>query len=118
MATTKDKSNRRLRIRRGIRRNVSGTSVKPRLSVFKSNKGIYAQLIDDENGHTLASANSYELGVKNNANLEVSKNVGLKLAERAKTNGLEDVVFDRSGYQYHGKVKALAEGAREGGLKF
>jgi large subunit ribosomal protein L18 len=118
MATTKDKYNRRLRIRRGIRNKISGTSAKPRLSVYKSNRAIYAQLIDDENGHTLAAANSYELGEKANAKLEVAKNVGSKLAERAKANGIEDVVFDRSGYTYHGKVKALAEGAREGGLKF
>ena len=113
-----DKINSRLRIRRGIRNKVSGTSERPRLSIFKSNKAIYAQIIDDANGHTLASVSSYELGTKNNPNIEVSKNVGLKIAEKAKASGVESIVFDRGGYQYHGKIKALAEGAREGGLKF
>jgi len=109
---------RRLRIRRGIRNTVSGTASRPRLSVFKSNRGITAQLIDDLSGHTLSAASSRELGISNNAKLEDSKNVGLKLAERAKEKGIESVVFDRGGYKYHGKVKSLAEGAREGGLKF
>ena len=113
-----DKINSRLRIRRGIRNKVSGTSERPRLSVFKSNKAIYAQIIDDASGHTLASASSYELGTKNNPNVDVSKNVGLKIAEKAKASGVDSIVFDRGGYQYHGKVKALADGAREGGLKF
>ena len=113
-----DKFSRRLRIRQGIRNKVTGTSERPRLSVFKSNKAIYAQIIDDSKGHTLASVSSYDLGAKNNPNIEVSKNVGMKLAEKAKASGIEAIVFDRGGYQYHGKVKALAEGAREGGLKF
>ena len=113
-----DKINSRLRIRSGIRNKISGTSERPRLSIFKSNKAIYAQIIDDANGHTLASVSSYELGTKNNPNVEVSKNVGLKIAEKAKASGVESIVFDRGGYQYHGKIKALAEGAREGGLKF
>ena len=112
-----DKQNRRLRIRRGIRNKISGTADRPRLSVFKSNKAIYAQLINDESGHTLTSASSLELGVKN-ATLESSKNVGAKIAEKAKESGIEAVVFDRGGYIYHGQVKALADGAREGGLKF
>jgi large subunit ribosomal protein L18 len=116
MATKKDY--RRLRIRKGIRKKINGTSQRPRLSVFKSNTGIYAQLIDDTKGHTLAFASSIELGAKNNVNIEVSKEVGKKLAEKAASNGIADVVFDRGGYVYHGKVKALAEGAREGGLKF
>jgi large subunit ribosomal protein L18 len=115
MSITKD--SRRLRIRRGIRNKISGTSERPRLSVFKSNKAIYAQLIDDSQGTTLASTSSAELGVKNNT-IEHSKNVGTKLAEKAKAAGIENVVFDRGGYQYHGQIKALAEGAREGGLKF
>lgn len=115
MSITKDA--RRLRIRRGIRQKIQGTSEKPRLSVYKSNKAIYAQIIDDSNGITLTSANSYELGIKNN-NIEHSKSVGSKLAEKAKAAGIENVVFDRGGYRYHGQVKALAEGAREGGLKF
>ena len=113
-----NKQARRLRIRRGIRNKISGTADRPRLSVFKSNKGIYAQIIDDIKGHTLASASSAELGAKNNATIEQSKEVGKKLAEKAVANGIESVVFDRSGYLYHGKVKALADGARDGGLKF
>ena|SRR5690554_127389 len=113
-----NKKLRRLKIRRSIRKKISGTDVRPRLSVFKSNTGIYAQLIDDSNGHTLAHATSKELGTKKNAVISVSKEVGKKLAERAVANGVSEVVFDRSGYIYHGNVKALAEGAREGGLKF
>lgn len=115
MATSK--SNRRLRIKRGIRKKINGTAEKPRLSVFKSNKGIYAQLIDDIKGHTIAFASSFELEV-NNANVDVSKNVGKKLAEKAASSGIENVVFDRGGFLYHGNIKALADGAREGGLKF
>ena len=117
MSTTKAKAQRRLRIKRGVRRKISGTSERPRLSVYKSNKNIYAQLIDDLAGNTLAQASSRELGDYNNATLEVSKDVGKKLAERATANGISAVVFDRNGYIYHGKVKALADGAREGGLK-
>jgi large subunit ribosomal protein L18 len=114
----KNKNDRRLRIRRGIRKKISGTALRPRLSVFKSNQGIYVQLIDDEAGHTLASASSFELGAKENANISVSTEVGKKIAEKATASGISDVVFDRNGYIYHGKVKALADGAREGGLKF
>src|SRR5690606_13592074 len=113
-----NKNSRRLKIRRSIRKKISGTDARPRLSVFKSNTGIYAQLIDDLKGHTLAQSSSKELVTKGNANIPVSKEVGKKLAERAVANGITDVVFDRSGYIYHGNVKALAEGAREGGLKF
>ncbi|WP_143960019.1 50S ribosomal protein L18 [Litoribacter populi] len=114
-----NKNSRRLRIKKSIRRKISGTDSRPRLSVFKSNTGIYAQLVDDLKGHTLAQASSKELDAsKKNANVEVSKEVGKKLAERAVANGITGVVFDRSGYLYHGNVKALAEGAREGGLKF
>jgi large subunit ribosomal protein L18 len=112
------KNTRRLRIKRGIRKSVNGTAQRPRLAVYKSNTSIYAQLVDDTNGHTLAAASSKEIGTKGNANVEVSKNVGKKIAEKAKDHGIEVVVFDRSGYLYHGKVKALADGAREGGLKF
>ena len=115
MAFNKEK--RRLRIRRGIRQKVSGTKERPRLSVFKSNKGIYAQLIDDDSGHTLASASSKELG-KTGVTVPISKDVGKKLAEKAVASGIDTVIFDRSGYLYHGRVKALADGAREGGLKF
>ncbi|MCB0505166.1 MAG: 50S ribosomal protein L18 [Cyclobacteriaceae bacterium] len=110
------KSDRRLRIRRGIRTKIAGTSERPRLSVYKSNKAVYAQIIDDSKGHTLVSANSTE--INSGSNVDASKQLGLKLAEKAKAAGVENVVFDRGGYQYHGKVKALAEGAREGGLKF
>jgi large subunit ribosomal protein L18 len=113
-----NKNFRRLRIKKGIRRKISGTDSRPRLSVFKSNTGIYAQLVDDLKGHTLAQASSKELGSTKNANIEVSKEVGKKLAERAVANGFSSVIFDRSGYLYHGNVKALADGAREGGLKF
>ncbi|QHT69090.1 50S ribosomal protein L18 [Rhodocytophaga rosea] len=115
MATKKEQ--RRLRIKHGIRSKVSGTSEKPRLTVFRSNTGIYAQLIDDTQGKTLVSASSQELENKN-ANISVSKTVGQKLAEKAVSSGISTVVFDRNGYLFHGKVKALAEGAREGGLKF
>lgn len=112
-----DKTQRRFRIKKRIRKSIQGTNERPRLAVYKSNKAIYAQLIDDLNGHTLAAASSKELG-KTSSNIEVSKEVGKKLAEKAKGSGLETVIFDRSGYIYHGRVKALAEGAREGGLKF
>jgi len=113
-----NKSSRRLRIKQGIRRKISGTDSRPRLSVFKSNTGIYAQLVDDLQGRTLAHASSKELGAIANTNVSVSKEVGKKLAERAVANGVNEVVFDRNGYLYHGNVKALADGAREGGLKF
>jgi large subunit ribosomal protein L18 len=116
MATKKEL--RRLRIRRSIRTKISGTTVKPRLSVFRSNKEIYAQLIDDEKGTTIASASSQELKSEKGTKTELSKAVGQKLAEKAKSNGIQEVTFDRGGYLYHGRVKALAEGAREGGLKF
>ncbi|AGA76534.1 50S ribosomal protein L18 [Echinicola vietnamensis] len=113
-----NKNLRRSRIKRSVRKKISGTDARPRLSVFKSNTGIYAQLIDDLKGHTLAQASSKELGNKANINVSTSKEVGKKLAERAVAGGLTEVVFDRNGYLYHGNVKALAEGAREGGLKF
>jgi large subunit ribosomal protein L18 len=115
MATQKDL--RRLRIKLSIRAKVSGTAEKPRLSVFRSNTGIYAQLIDDVKGQTLAAASSKELGLKS-GNVESAKQVGAKIAEKALTAGISTVVFDRNGYLYHGRVKAVAEGAREGGLKF
>lgn len=117
MAVNK-KYKRRLRIKRSIRKKISGTSEMPRLSVYKSNKGIYAQLIDDINGHTLAHATSFEAGVENYASVDVSRQVGKSLAEKAIAKGINSVVFDRNGYLFHGKVKALADGARDGGLKF
>lgn len=101
-----------------IRKKMEGTTARPRLSVFRSNKVIYAQLIDDSKGHTLASSSSVELDKKGGVNLDISKNVGKKVAEKAIANGIQEVVFDRNGYLYHGNIKALAEGAREGGLKF
>jgi large subunit ribosomal protein L18 len=111
------KQNRRTRIRKSIRSKVSGTAEKPRLSVFRSNTGVYAQIIDDMTGKTLVSASSKEIESKG-LNIEISKNVGKKLAEKAVSSGISAVIFDRGGYLFHGKVKALAEGAREGGLKF
>ena len=102
-----------------VRGKISGTPECPRLNVFRSNANIYAQLIDDVNGVTLASANTLEKEFEGaTGNMEAAKKVGLVLAERAKAKGIEEVVFDRSGYIYHGRVAALADGAREGGLKF
>ena len=102
-----------------VRGKISGTPECPRLNVFRSNANIYAQLIDDVNGVTLASANTLEKGFEGaTGNCEAAKKVGLALAERAKAKGIEEVVFDRGGYVYHGRVAALAEGAREGGLNF
>jgi large subunit ribosomal protein L18 len=109
---------RRTRIKLGIRKKIEGTTSRPRLSVFRSNSGIYAQIIDDTKGQTLASASTVELGDKAGLNMESSKNVGKKLAEKAVASGVESIVFDRNGYLYHGNIKAFAEGAREGGLKF
>ena len=108
---------RRERIKMGVRKKISGTNDRPRLSVFRSNTGIYAQIIDDVKGVTLASASSLELG-KKTVNMENSKSVGKKLAEKAVASGVQSIVFDRNGYLYHGNIKAFAEGAREGGLKF
>lgn len=102
----------------GIRKKIEGTTSVPRLSVFKSNKAIYAQVIDDSKSHTLLSVSSVELDKKSTVKIETSKAVGKKVAERALAAGISSIVFDRNGYLYHGNVKALAEGAREGGLKF
>jgi large subunit ribosomal protein L18 len=109
---------RRKRIKLSIRHKIEGTSARPRLSVFKSNKAIYAQLVDDSKGHTLLAASSKDIKEKGGVNLELSKNVGKKVAEQAIASGIKEIVFDRNGYLYHGNIKALAEGAREGGLKF
>jgi large subunit ribosomal protein L18 len=108
---------RRERIKMGVRKKISGTTERPRLSVFRSNTGIYAQIIDDIKGVTIAAASTVELG-KKTVNIENSKSVGKKLAEKAVASGVESSVFDRNGYLYHGNIKAFAEGAREGGLKF
>lgn len=114
------KVNARKKIHYRIRKRVSGSATKPRLSVFRSNKDIYAQLIDDENGQTLASSSSREkdIAAQKVTKVDSSKLVGASLARKSVDLGIKDVVFDRSGYLYHGRVKALADGAREGGLQF
>ena len=109
---------RRLKRRRRVRAKVRGTAERPRIAVFRSNRGIFAQLIDDDAGRTIASVQWTEAELRSLKPLEQAKRAGARLAERAKAAGIESVVFDRGGYQYHGRVKALAEGAREGGLNF
>ena len=116
MATSKEK--RRKRIRQRVRKKVQGTATRPRLSVFRSNKEIYAQLIDDASAVTLVSAASSKLASSGGNKTETAGLVGKEIAEKAKALGVEAVVFDRGCYIYHGRVKALAEGAREGGLQF
>jgi len=112
----------RKRVHRRIRKKISGTGARPRLAVFRSNKNIYAQLIDDGSGVTLASAASNEVeakkGLSNGGNVEAARAVGRLIAKRAKGKGVDGVVFDRGGYIFHGRVQALAESAREAGLKF
>ena len=112
------KVQRRNKIKRRIRGKIIGTATKPRLSVFRSNKQIYAQIIDDESNTTLASASSYEKGFATGNKVDQAKEVGAQISEKAKAAGIDTVVFDRNGYIYHGRVKALAESARENGLKF
>ncbi|MFC5684386.1 50S ribosomal protein L18 [Flavobacterium sp. MAHUQ-51] len=112
------KPERRQRIRFRIRKTVSGTATSPRLSVFRSNKEIYAQLIDDVNGVTLLSASSREKEIGKGTNVEVAAAVGKLVAEKALKAGVDTVKFDRGGYLYHGRIKSLAEGARAAGLKF
>jgi large subunit ribosomal protein L18 len=114
----KTKQQARLRRRRRVRAKVRGTAERPRLSVFRSNRGIGAQLIDDVAGHTVAAVNWTEGDLKSLKAMEQASKAGQLLAERAKGAGVETVVFDRGGYRYHGRVKALADGAREAGLKF
>ena len=109
---------RRLKRRRRVRAKVRGTAERPRISVFRSNRGIVAQLIDDDAGRTLAAVNWTEDDLKSLPRMDQAKKAGELLAQRAKAAGVETAVFDRGGYQYHGRVKALAEGAREGGLIF
>ena len=109
----------RLKRHKRVRAKVFGTAERPRLSVFRSEHNIYAQIIDDVAGKTLVSASTVEKGFEGNGgNIEAAKKVGATVAERALQKGIEEVVFDRGGYIYHGRVQALAEGAREGGLKF
>jgi large subunit ribosomal protein L18 len=108
----------RARRKRRIRGKISGVAERPRLAVFRSNRAIYAQLVDDAAGHTLVTARSAEVGAEGLDKSAVAKKVGELLAQRARDKNISTVVFDRSGYLYHGRVKALAEGAREGGLEF
>jgi len=112
------RSQARLRRRRRVRAKVRGSAERPRLSVFRSNRGIGAQLIDDVQGHTVAAVNWTEGDLKSLRRMDQAKRAGELLAERAKQAGVETCVFDRGGYRFHGKVKALADGAREGGLRF
>ncbi len=114
------KVDKRKRIHKRVRKIVSGTAQKPRLAVYRSNKEIYAQLIDDDNGVTLVTASSKDKDIATQKGTKIEKAilVGDKLAKTAKDKGIENVVFDRGGFLYHGRVKSLAEGARKGGLKF
>jgi large subunit ribosomal protein L18 len=109
---------KRLKRRRRVRAKVRGTAERPRISVFRSNRGIFAQVIDDDAGRTLAAVNWTEAELRGLAPMEQASRAGLVLAQRAKAIGVDTAVFDRGGYRYHGRVKALAEGAREGGLTF
>ena len=116
--TVVTKPQARLKRRRRVRAKVTGTADRPRLSVFRSNRGVSAQLIDDVAGVTVVGVNWTEPDLKGLARMEQAKRVGELVAQRAKDAGVETCVFDRAGYQYHGRVKALADGAREGGLEF
>jgi large subunit ribosomal protein L18 len=118
MALTKNQN--RLRIKRRIRKVVSGTEARPRLAVFRSNKEIYAQIVDDVTGNTISAASSRDKDISSakGTKSEIATLVGKSVAEKALKAGVETISFDRGGYQYHGRVKSLAEGAREGGLKF
>ena len=119
MVKTFDKNAQRMKRHTRVRGKISGTPERPRLNVYRSNANIYAQIIDDVNGVTLVSASTLDKEFEGAAgNAEAAKKVGQKVAERALAKGIETVVFDRGGYVYHGRVKALAEGAREGGLQF
>ncbi|EFI41402.1 MULTISPECIES: 50S ribosomal protein L18 [Peptoniphilus] len=115
-----DRNANRIKRHKRIRNKISGTTTCPRLSVFRSGAHIYAQLIDDVKGHTMVSATTLDksLGLENTKNMEAAKKIGETIAKRALDAGIEEAVFDRSGYLYHGRIKALAEAAREAGLKF
>lgn len=115
MALSKEQRRKRIHLR--IRKKVKGTAEKPRLAVYRSNKAIYAQLIDDVKAHTIAAASSKEAGATG-PKIDQAKAVGKLIAEKANANNITSVIFDRGGYLYHGRVKALAEGAREAGLAF
>jgi large subunit ribosomal protein L18 len=116
--TVQTKPQKRLRRRRRVRAKIRGSAERPRLSVYRSNRGVFAQLINDDDGKTLAAVNWTEGDLKGLARMEQAKKAGEILAKRATDAGVQTCVFDRGGYRYHGRVKALAEGAREGGLKF
>jgi large subunit ribosomal protein L18 len=116
--SVKTKQTSRLRRRRRVRAKVRGSAERPRLAVFRSNRGMVAQLIDDTRGHTLAAVSWTESDLRDLARMEQASKVGALLADRAKKAGVETCVFDRGGYRYHGRVKALADGAREAGLRF
>ena len=116
--STQTKPQARLRRRRRVRAKVRGSAERPRLSVFRSNKGVQAQVIDDVAGRTLAAVSWTEAELKSLGTMDQAKKAGELLADRAEAAGIETVVFDRGGYRYHGRVKALADGARENGLKF
>jgi len=116
--TVQTKPQRRLRRRRRVRAKIAGTAERPRLSVYRSNRGVFAQLVDDTAGRTLAAVNWTEADLRDLAPMEQATRAGRLLAERAKGAGVERCVFDRGGYRFHGRVRALAEGAREGGLSF
>ena len=118
MIKKESKNDVRKRRHQRVRNKISGKSTMPRLNVFRSNSQIFAQIIDDENGTTLVSSSSVELKIKNGGNVEGATLVGKDIAEKAKAKNIEKVVFDRGGYLYHGRVKALAEAARENGLEF
>lgn len=113
-----DSNAQRLKRHKRVRAKITGTPVRPRLNVFRSLSNIYAQIIDDTTGTTLVSASSLDKDIEGGGNKEAARKVGKALAERAKAKGIASVVFDRGGYIYHGRVKELAEGAREGGLEF
>ncbi len=116
--TVLTKPAQRLKRRRRVRAKIHGTAERPRISVFRSNRGIFAQLIDDDSGRTLASVNWIEAELRGLGRMEQAQRAGALLADRARAAGVESAVFDRGGYNYHGRVKALADGAREGGLTF
>ena len=116
--TVATKPQRRLRRRRRVRAKIRGSAERPRVSVFRSNRGIFAQLVDDDAGRTVAAVNWTEAELRPLGRLDQARRAGALMAERAKAAGVERVVFDRGGYQYHGRVKAFAEGAREAGLQF
>jgi len=116
--TVLTKPQQRLRRRRRVRARIRGSAERPRLSVYRSNRGVFAQLIDDDAGRTIASVSWTEDELRKLGSMEQAKRVGALLAERGKAAGVETCVFDRGGYRFHGRVAAIAEGAREGGLKF